>query len=155
MTKERFDYDVRCNTCFEKFTVQLFESHEKNLWLADHKDWYCDSCKKEYFEKKRAELARTQAKRGFPALTGTPKRVAWAEKIRADLINKVDFLKQRLVFTDETEKESSDQSFQLFLQEWQTRTQAKWWIDHRQTTVRDISNRIAQISKEIKSGTGG
>ncbi|MCP3871609.1 MAG: hypothetical protein GY699_00420 [Desulfobacteraceae bacterium] len=150
MTKEIYDYDVRCNTCFNKFKVQLFESHEKNLWLVDKKDWYCETCKNEYFEKQTAKLAKSHAEIGFPELNGTPKRISWAEKIRAELINKVDFLKKSLVFNDDKEKEISDMAFNLFLQEWQKETDAKWWIDNRNKNVRAISDRIKEITESIK-----
>lgn len=150
MTKENYDYEVRCNTCYKKFTVQLFENHEKNLFLVDKKDWYCQACKQEYFEKQTSRLAQAHAEIGFPELEGTPKRISWAEKIRAELINKVDFLQKSLQFNDDEEKEKSDRTFGLFLMEWQKETDAKWWIDNRKMTVRNISDRIKEISDHIK-----
>ncbi len=146
MTKDNYDYDVRCKTCYKKFTTQLFENHEKNLWVAANKDWYCETCKAEYFEKQTSKLAKSHAQIGFPMLVGTPKRVSWAEKIRAELINKVNFLKESLKFNDDKEKEISDHAFNLFLQEWQEKTDAKWWIDNRTITVRDISHRIKELT---------
>ncbi len=150
MTKEIYDYEVRCKTCYKKFKTQLFESHEKNLWLVDKKDWYCETCKTEYFEKQTSKLAESHAKIGFPALIGTLKRVAWAEKIRAELINKVSFLKKSLVFNDDKEKEISDLAFNLFLQEWQEKTEAKWWIDNRKITVRNISDGIKKSASSLE-----
>ena len=149
MTQQTYNYDVRCSSCFEKFTVQLFDNHDKNLWLVDNKNWYCEPCKKRYFEKQRVEMAEINAEKGFPELTDTPKRISWAEKIRTELINKVDFLRQSLVFTDDSQKKTSDQAFQLFLREWQQESKAKWWIDRRNTTVRDISKRINEITKDL------
>lgn len=150
MTKEIYDYEVRCKTCYKKFTTQLLESHEKNLWLVDKKDWYCETCKTEHFKKQASELAKSHAKIGFPTLIGTPKRISWAEKIRADLINKVNFLKKSLVFNDDDkEKETSDLAFDLFLQEWQEKTDAKWWIDNRKITVRNISDRIQKLAGSL------
>jgi len=148
MTKEIYDYDVRCKTCFEKFKVQLFENYEKNLWLVDNKDWYCEPCKTEYFEKQTSKLSQSHAKIGFLELAGTAKQISWAEKIRAELINKVKFLKESLVFNDDVQKEQSDLAFDLFMQEWQKETEAKWWIDNRRTTVRDISNRINELKSK-------
>jgi hypothetical protein len=116
---------------------------------VDKKDWYCDACKTAYFEKQASKLAKSHAKIGFPVLIGTPKRVSWAEKIRADLINKVNFLKQSLVFNDDKEQERSDLTFNLFLQEWQEKTDAKWWIDNRNMTVRDISDSIKKIAASL------
>ena len=118
----------------------------------DKKDWYCDSCKKEYFEQQTAKLTKSHAEIGFQALEGTPKRISWAEKIRAELIHKVDFLKGSLGFSEDESKEKkiSDMAFNLFLLEWQKQTDAKWWIDNRKTTVRDISDRIKEITETIK-----
>jgi hypothetical protein len=150
MSEKNNDYEVRCNTCYKKFTIQLFESHDKNLWLVDKKDWYCETCKNEYFEKQTSKLTKTHAKIGFPELNGTPQRISWAEKIRAELINKVDFFKKSLGFNDDQEKERSDLAFDLFLQQWQKETDAKWWIDNRNTTVRDISQEIKKIIEGMK-----
>jgi hypothetical protein len=117
---------------------------------VDKKDWYCDACKNEYFEQQTAKLTKSHAKIGFSALEGTPKRISWAEKIRAELIHKVDFLKESLKFSEDKEKETSDMAFNLFLLEWQKHTDAKWWIDNRRTTVRDISDKIKEITETIK-----
>ncbi len=149
MTETVYDYEVRCKTCYTKFTTQLFEDHDKNLWLVGNKDWYCETCKAGYFEKQTSLLTKTHAELGFPSLTGTPKRISWAEKIRAELINKVGFLKERLVFNEDKEKEISDQAFNLFLHKWQEKTDAKWWIDNRKMTVRDISDGIKKLRESM------
>jgi len=127
----------------------MFDSHEKCLWLVGNKDWYCDSCKKEYLDKKTATLSKANANLGFPQLSGTPKQIAWAEKIRAELINKANYLNQSLNHEDEDAKSLSDKSFLLFFQEWQKETDAKWWIDNRTTNVRDISIRIKEITDTL------
>ena len=108
MSEQSCDYKVRCKSCFNKFTVQMYDSPEKCLWLIDNKDWYCDSCRKEYLDKKTAALSKANASLGFPPLTGTPKRIAWAEKIRAELINKANYLNQGLNHDDEAEKALSE-----------------------------------------------
>lgn len=149
MTELNCDYQVRCKSCFSRFTVQMFDSHEKCLWLVDNKDWYCDSCRKEYQDKNTAALSKASASLGFPQLSGTPKRIAWAEKIRAELINKANYLKQSLIHEDEDAKALSDKVFQLFFKEWQKETDAKWWIDNRTTNVRDISIRIKEITDTL------
>jgi len=145
------DYEVRCKSCFKKFTVQMFDSPEKALWLADNKGWYCDSCKKEYLDKKTAALSKDSSNLGFPQLTGTPKRIAWAEKIRAELINKANYLNQSLNHGNEDGKALSDKAFLLFFKEWQKETDAKWWIDNRTINVRDISIRIKEITDTLRS----
>lgn len=149
MSEQNFDYQVRCKTCFNKFIVQMYDSHDKCLWLVDNKDWYCNSCKKEYLDQKTAMLSKTNASLGFPQLTGTEKRIAWAEKIRAELINKANYLNSSLNHEDEDAKALSDKAFLLFFQEWQKETEAKWWIDNKKTNVRDISTRIKEITETL------
>ena len=143
-------YEVKCRTCRTKFKVQLFDSHEKNLFLVDKKDWYCDKCKKQYFKKQTSELSRMHKDIGFQELEGSEKMISWAEKIRSELINKVNYLKESLTFKNDDEKKVSNEAFEKFFTQWHTETEAKWWIDNRKMTVRDISNRIAKISEETK-----
>ena len=76
--------------------------------------------------------------------------ISWAEKLRSELINKVNYLKQSLTFNNEDEKELSEKAFEKFFAQWQEETEAKWWIDNRKMTVRDISTQITKISEEIK-----
>jgi hypothetical protein len=150
MTKDQYTYDVRCKTCRTVFKVQLFENHEKNLFLVDKKDWYCAACRKEFGRQQTAKLSQAHRDIGLPELTGSSKMLTWAEKIRAELINKVNYLKQSLKHDTDAEKDLSEKAFAIFFQEWQTRTEAKWWIDNRKMTVRDISNRISEISDTLK-----
>jgi len=147
MKDDEFTYVVRCHTCHTKFKVQLFESHAKNLFLVDKRDWYCDKCKKEYFRKQTEELSKAHQDIGFPPLTGTNKMISWAEKIRSELINKADYLQKSLSFDSREARQRSDAAFERFLTEWQARTTAKWWIDNRRMTVMDISKRIKTLSE--------
>jgi len=96
MTEDIYSYQVKCSKCFKKFKVELFDSHEKNLFVVDKKDWYCDSCKKNYFDQQTTKYMESQRKMGFAELSGTQKMVTWAVKIRAELLNKVDFYKKSL-----------------------------------------------------------
>ena len=150
MGSETFTYEVKCASCRTKFKVQLFESHEKNLFLVDKKDWYCEPCKNKYFAEQTEKLTRAQETTGFHPLTGTTKMVSWAVKIREDLIKKVDYLQKSLVFENEEKKQASERAFDGLMQEWQKETEAKWWIDHRTITVRDISRRVSEILESFK-----
>ena len=150
MKNDEFTYAVRCRTCHTKFKVQLFESHAKNLFLVDKRDWYCEKCKKEYFSKQTETLARAHQEIGFPPLTGTDKMVSWAEKIRSELINKADYLQKSLTFDSDEEKERSQKAFAMFFSEWHEKVAAKWWIDNRRLTVMDISKRVKILSDSIE-----
>lgn len=150
MTEELSTYDVKCRTCRSIFKTQLFESHEKNLFLVDNKNWYCEDCKKEYFKKQTENLEKAHQSIGFSELKGTQKQISWAEKIRSEMINKVDYLEKSLKFNTDDEKQLSEKAFDIFLKEWHGITQAKWWVENRRMTVRDISKRIQEISESIK-----
>ncbi len=149
MTEDMNTYEVKCRTCRTSFKVQLFDSHEKNLFIVDKRDWHCEKCKKEYFRKQTTELAKAHKDIGFQELTGSDKMISWAEKIRAELINKVNYLKGSLMFKNDAEKELSKKAFEKFFTQWHNETDAKWWIDNRKMNVRDISNQIAAISETI------
>lgn len=143
-------YEVKCRTCRTKFKVQLFDSHEKNLFVVDKRDWHCEKCKKEYFKKQTSELSKRHKNIGFSELKGSEKMISWAEKIREELINKVNYLKESLSFQNDDEKELSQKAFEKFFSQWKAEIEAKWWIDNRKMTVRDISNQLAKISETIK-----
>ncbi|MCF8068840.1 MAG: hypothetical protein K9L30_09670 [Desulfobacterales bacterium] len=150
MTEETYDYDVRCRTCRTIFKVQLFDSHDKNLFVAAKKDWYCEKCKKAYFSKQTEELTKAHKEIGLPELTGTRKMISWGVKVRGELINKVKYLQQSLSFINDEEKELSEKAFERFFKEWQEQTVAKWWVDNRKMNVRDISIRIKEITENLK-----
>ena len=149
MKDDEFTYVVRCNTCHTKFKVQLFESHEKNLFLVDKRDWYCDKCKKAYFSEQTEKLSRAHQEIGFPELTGTAKMISWAEKIRAELINKANYLKESLSFESEEARQQSDRAFEMFFGEWQKESKAKWWIDNRRMTVMEISKQVKRLGESL------
>lgn len=150
MSEKLFTYTVKCRTCRTAFKVQLFESHEKNLFLVDRKDWYCEKCKSAYFKKQTAELTEAHQAIGFPGLKGTEKQVSWGEKIRAELINKVDYLRKSLIFDTVEDENLSHKAFETFFREWHEKKDAKWWIDQRRMNIRDMSNRIEEITADIK-----
>ena len=150
MKNDEFTYVVRCRTCHTKFNVQLFESHSKNLFLVDKRDWYCEKCKKAYFSKQTENLSKAHQDIGFPALTGTDKMISWAEKIRAELINKVNYLKKSLTFDNEEAKKQSDMAFEMLFREWHEQSTAKWWIDTRRMTVMDISKRVKTLGESLE-----
>jgi hypothetical protein len=150
MNDEIYDYEVKCRRCHNKYTVQLFDSHERNLFVVDNKDWYCVKCKKDYYGQQTAKRAEVQKETGFAERKGSAKRISWAVKIRGELINKLNYLRSSLNFKTEDEKALSDKAFEKMISEWQQKTEAKWWIDNRKMTVRDIAIKIKEISESKK-----
>jgi hypothetical protein len=114
---------------------------------VDKKDWYCEKCKKDYFDRQSREMARDQEEKGFPPLTGTTKMVSWGLKIRMDLLKKVDYYRQTMSFADSAEEQRADRAFSLLMDRWCQETRAKWWIDHRRMTVKDIVQEMDSLAK--------
>ena len=150
MNDKNFTYTVKCKTCRKSFEVVLFESHEKNLFLAAKKDWFCDNCKKDYFKTQTEQRTEKQKSAGFGELTGTAKMVSWAVKIREDILKKVDYLKSSLKLDTTEAEDRSDKAFDMLFSQWQAETQAKWWIDHRTMNVRDISRQVEENLKILQ-----
>lgn len=50
----------------------------------------CPDCIKANIEKANEEAAKQAAAEGFPALSGSPKQIAWATTIRADMLKTVE-----------------------------------------------------------------
>ncbi len=84
---------------------KLREQESKVAWLATQDCWHCQRAAE------NAATATASAERGWPALEGSEKQVAWATTIRAEMLERLllpalrgDLLRQ---------------------------TEARWWIDHR------------------------
>ncbi len=150
MAEEIYDYEVRCSKCLSKFTVQLFDSHAKNLFVVDKKEWYCKNCKDEFFDNQTKILFDKHKTLGFTELNGTQKMISWAEKVRGEMLNKLKYYRESLSFDKDELKALSDKTIDLFLKEWQKESEAKWWIDNRRINIRDISKRLKEIEEEIK-----
>jgi len=140
-------YNVKCKSCFKIFSVEMFDDEQKNLFLVDKRDWYCDECKQTYFRKQTGDLTETHKSIGFPELEGSEKQISWAEKIRGEMIKKVGYLQESLKFESDDERELSRKVFESFNESWKSQTSAEWWIDKRKMTVRDISREIDDIMK--------
>ena len=74
------------------------------------------------------EVARTE----LPALTGSPKQIAWANDIRKQCIDEVN---EWLQFAANVTSIHMDAARQKFAEIIQTKTDAKWWIDNRQASA--------------------
>ncbi|MCP3925671.1 MAG: hypothetical protein GY714_24145 [Desulfobacterales bacterium] len=146
-----FDYDVKCRTCNQKFKVQMFDSHDRNLYLVDNKHWFCDKCKKDFFSKQTAELQEKNTLKGFLELEGSDKSISWAEKLRSEMMNKFEIYKQTVTHQSDEDKELFEKANEIFLSEWFATKDAKWWIDNKKMNVRDMRLKIEFIIEEIKN----
>ncbi len=114
-------------SCGHEETVELYgktaDRERKIEWMENYA--VCSECYQRH--KKEQEEAR-KAGRNLPDLEGTPKQVAWAEKIRDG------------IFTDWEKianiKDARAVKFTAYLQ---NQTTARFWIDNRGKAIRDLA----------------
>lgn len=133
-------YDIK-HTCGHEETVALFgktKDRERRIeWLEGQP---CRECQL----KQSTEYAMAAASEmGLPDLSGSPKQIEWAVRIRNDIV------KQFESFRNISNEAST--KFDLLLSE---STSAKWWIDNRDADIVDLlhqfkpSNDVQQKSQE-------
>lgn len=132
-----------CKTCGETFTVSTFKTNRREAdswekWAADHYD-ECDACRTKRIEAERAaESAKAAAEAkdlGLPELNGTPKQVAWAERIRADFLREwgeweVEAM-ERFKAGRKAGRNITRDAFFETKDYILGKTGASWWIDHK------------------------
>lgn len=144
------------HACGHTATVNLFgrraDRESRARWLAERS---CGSCRQEEKNRERAEenerCAQANQAAGLPALTGSPKQVAWAETIRADLLSLLD--QERTGPTgmpgrgSRTEAEDGSSRERRGLVETAHTalseiTEARWFIDHQSSSVLSLSQLV-------------
>lgn len=77
----------------------------------------------------------------LPTLTGTEKQVAWAERIRAEMMDKVAQQREAFVKMGRVQKVSDEKmaeelaKFDAATEPLKAKTDAAWWIDRRSHTA--------------------
>lgn len=121
------------HSCGHTATHQIYgtnshgERERKAAWL---KNQDCSECWK---ATQAAEIATANA--ALPTLTGSEKQVSWAHKIRAEFVAGVESLIATVPASQQaTAREQAEPLTAKVL----TRIDAKWWIDHRSESPRQM-----------------
>jgi len=144
-------YDVS-HCCGHTQEHVLFGPHKdrdrKLVWLADRP---CTDCWRESNRKKREEAneaaAAAAGEAGLPALTGSPKQVAWANSLRWRVMKPL-----LLSFRDETQ---GDPEFRRFITWLRGKTDSRYWIDHRRARMDLATLPIMELIHVVYSGQPG
>lgn len=122
MAKYKVEYS--CGHAIEK---QLFGKHDDRRryieWAA--KSGQCGKCKA---KRENAQLAVSASAMNLPALSGSEKQIAWAGKIRLQMIETI-----RRV----TDIDNLDPRSRSMFDELKGKTEARWWIDRRDVVSTD------------------
>lgn len=140
----------RCEKCGKEFQKINYLQNRKSAdeWQkwAEANITFCEDCYKEEREAERKaadeKAAKENAELGLPALVGSEKQIAWAEKIRRDFVveaekqaeeNEEMFAKTREEIGEQAEEqiESMRNIFDDFCAEHLRETSAKAWIEKR------------------------
>ncbi|WP_371346113.1 hypothetical protein [Ancylobacter sp. IITR112] len=83
----------------------------------------------------------------LPSLTGTEKQVAWAEDIRAFAINEMrrafDHMRTAKNINDSADLDrGAEFAHKTFAPLFDTKTEAKYWIDNRNTDIRTLAKSL-------------
>lgn len=125
----------KCEDCGAEFEIHKecinrAEADRYEEWAARHYT-VCDDCKQKRVEK-------TVDDAGCAQLTGSPKQIEWANSIRAKFINYVNARVKELKTTAKYDSNNADKYFEhikMFKDTLNyvlsTKTESKWWIDHR------------------------
>lgn len=128
-------------SCGHAGTVELFgpeRDRERKL------EWYRDSavCPECYAKQQAEERAAIESQYTLPALTGSEKQIAWAEKIRAGfLAERPEAEKSLTVQSDRVAPEVMEQFRTLlaeFLDEFFAESSAGKWIDRRNGSLKSF-----------------
>lgn len=115
------------HTCGHREVVQIYgtnshgERERKADWMASKPCRECERAAETASAKTQTEAA------GLPALTGSPKQVAWAESIRAKAMMR---LSDGLSHASGTEQERQA-AYAALHTAVAKHTDARWWIDHQ------------------------
>ena len=123
-------YDV-VFSCGHEERIELFgkgtERERKIAWFKKH--GLCSDC---YKAEQQAKAEQRAAAWELPALTGSPKQIAWAERIRSDFFTDFEDLEKESGQTT-AEAAAKDERFGAFLAWVKSQTEARFWIDHKDT----------------------
>jgi hypothetical protein len=133
-------YNVN-HTCGHAETHALFgKSSERDRKISWLETTLCGECFAKKRETENAAAAIVAAEKngaaGLPALTGSPKQIAWAETIRATALAAIEREEAQMLaglpaLTPEIREEVCD-ALALIASEPRGQSEARWWIDRRE-----------------------
>jgi len=126
------------------------QRESKAAWLATRVCGECYRAERDAARAtKSAESASANAVGGMPTLTGTPKQIAWAETLRAEVAAKLLPLRAQIAERADGNPRVA-RAMVAAIDGVMAHTDAKWWIDQRNVTYNRawIQAQIADIATE-------
>lgn len=124
-----------CEDCKKEYSRETYTARDskqtKKFWREKAGTEYglCYDCYQEQKQQERAkasmEAAMKAKEMNLPELQGSEKQVAWAEKIRIEMLS---FFER---YAQERYVQKRQETIDLFLASVRKENRAKWWIDNR------------------------
>ena len=131
----KYNVTYKCGCSHE---IQLFGSYDqrdaKLEWLATQD---CPNCKKQQELNEATSYAEAN---NLPLLEGSEKQVNWATTLRFSAHKALDTLSIHASATD------AKKLIELWRREMNSKTESKWWIEHRDAIPQHSSDTRAMIS---------
>jgi hypothetical protein len=143
--------------CGHEETVALFGKVKLREWRLENVEPHklCSECWQKEVKQKRAAETRKAAEEamdsGLPELIGSEKQIAWAERIRMQLLSALEEFYIKIIEAGEETLKKHDltlEKIDMAVKNIQQKTSASWWIDHRDAGTYELA-RI--IQEEIKA----
>lgn len=145
-----------CKHCGKEFEVSTIKMNRKladswEQWASTAYDC-CYECEEKIRAEENARCAEEAKEMGLPALNGSQKQVAWAEKIRMDMMKDMESaFKMYMERIDKRKEEGKDPAKAIrnakmcdvvrkyILENY---TSASWWIDSRKEHAINLINEV-------------
>ncbi|MCX2780435.1 hypothetical protein [Microbulbifer thermotolerans] len=132
---------VKCAGCGEEIKIKCMGKSSKDTerycrWL-ESQGHLCADCEEKERAAENAAAAEANKAAGLLDLAGSEKQIAWAETIRQNLIQEI-----------ESDPMNGSDGYDVFVRLVKEKTQASWWIDHRDMTVKSL---VREMADEIKA----
>lgn len=145
--------------CGHVETIALIGKHKDREWRLENVEpqKLCSECWKADLERKREEETQKAIEEaqesGLPALEGTEKQIAWAERIRIKMLDELDVMVTKASENRDAilkEYKITLEDIDAAVRSIQAKTSASWWIDHRDLPTYSLAELLI---KEIKAVT--
>ena len=136
-------------TCGHTGRIELFgkysDRENRINWLENNS--VCQDCYRAAKEAERAAEAKIAAEKnkGLPQLIGTPKQIAWAETIRAEILKDAKMYRANAEAATDPETKIRAEAILNVINGYEAHVSASWWINHRRDSL------LADIEATLKT----
>ena len=131
--------DVECKVCGKTYSVQMYGKMKDREWKVANWMGSCEECLGLRRQEELESAQEASKEMGLPDLAGTEKQIAWATKIRAELVANQERGYHRYTWRERDEnnrlrdgyKPLSQQEIEAVDRIVANKVSAGWWIDQR------------------------